>query len=138
MPLVVPNTAELKLINHILKTPLDTDESLTLKLYKNDATPSQSSTAASFTLSTFGSYADKNLPRSGWNDATTIDNKAVAVYSSAQSWTASSGSETCYGYFVVDSTGALMWAERFATSFPVTTGQQVSFTPRFTLDTAAS
>ena len=135
MPLVVPDTGELRLLDIMLKLALSTDENQILKLFKSDTTPSASSAPGSFTEADFTSYAARTLSRSTWNAAATVSNKAESSYGSTpQSWTCGATGNTIYGYWVEGSTSATcLWAERFSTSRVVANGDILNITPKFTL-----
>lgn len=119
----------------MLKDALSVDENYTLKLYKSNTTPDQSSVAGDFTEADFTDYTAKTLTRTGWGAASTVSNKASATYGSAQTWTCGATGNTIYGYFVVGATsGTLLWAERFGTARVLADTDQLSFTPTFTLN----
>ena len=135
MALVTPNEGELELLDKMLKDALSVDEGYTLKLYKNDYTPDQSSTGSSFTEADFTSYAAKTLTRTGWGAATTISNKASATYSAQQSWTCGTTGNTIYGYYIVAATsGKVLWAERFSSARTLANGDVLNLTPSITLN----
>ena len=66
MALITTDEGELELLDKMLKDALNTDESYTLKLFKNDYTPVAASTEVSFTEAAFTDYAAKALTRAGW------------------------------------------------------------------------
>lgn len=81
-------------------------ESLTLKLFKSDTDPSRSD---SFNEADFVGYAAIVLTRDGWEYA---DEKAAYP---PQIFVSKKGnqSQNVFGYYVVDKTGVVLWAERF-------------------------
>ncbi len=110
------------------------EATLLLKLFSNNYTPVAASVAGSFTSATFTGYAIKTLSAAGWNAATTVAGKGVAVYGTAQTW-ASTSSETIYGYFIVGgSSGILYWAETFASPRPIASGDTISITPQISVN----
>jgi hypothetical protein len=130
MSLVVPNTAEIDALQKILNTPL------TLRLYSNNAIPSESSSAASFTETTGGGYANKPLVYADWAFTAGTPSYGQAA---KQSWTftgAVGGTAVIYGYYVTrNSDGVLMWAERFPPAvipFTPKNGSLIQITPKFT------
>lgn len=130
MGLVVPDAAEIRALTYIL-TP-----SLTLRIFGNNATPSATSVAASFTEIAGGGYANKPLTFANWT--LTAGTPSVALYAQ-QTWLftgAINAPGTIYGYFVTrDADGLLMWAERFgaaAVPFTPVLNSIVQVTPRFT------
>lgn len=121
----------------MLKDTLSTDENYILKLFKNDVTPDNTFTASSMTEADFTNYAAKTLARATWNAAVTNgSNKAETSYAtSPQSWTAGTTGNTIYGYWVQAATsGAVLWAERFATARVLSDGDVLNLTPKFTLN----
>jgi hypothetical protein len=135
MSLKVVNEGELELLDKCLKDALSVDEGYTLKLYKNDYTPTNTDTSASYTVANFDGYADQPLTRAGWNAATTNGSgEAESTYSIEQSWTCNSGTQTIYGYYVLGATsGKVLWAERFTTTRTLAAGDMLKMTPKFTL-----
>lgn len=122
-------------------------ENWTLKLYKSNTTPAESSVAGSFTESTFTGYSSVTLtssyaaasatwtlptltsPTGSWAPGaqTQVSESTYAM----QSWTGTS-TETCYGYFVVGTvSGTLLFAELFASSISIFATVTVNLTPRF-------
>ncbi len=131
MSLVVPNALEVEILTQKL-TP-----ALSMKLYGNNATPSGSSSAASFTEIAGGGYLAKPLTFANW--AITAGDPSVALYNAIQTWTFTgpiNAPGTVYGYFVTrDSDGLLMWAERFSAAlvpFVPIVGSIIKVFPRFT------
>lgn len=129
MALVVSDVGELKLLAWALN---GSPENLTLKLYKNDVTPDQDSTASTFTVADFTGYSNKTLTAGSWVAPATVSHKASTTYA-AQTFSCSGGSQTVYGYYVVGaSSGTLIWAERFATSRTMSSGIDLTLTPSLT------
>ncbi len=135
MPLVVPDQGELRLLDTMLKLALSTNENHILKLYQNNYTPVAASAPGSFTEATFTGYAARTLTRSTWNAAVTVSTKGETSYGTTpQSWTCGVTGNTIYGYWVEGSTSAkVLWAELFATSRVLATGDILNITPKFTL-----
>lgn len=107
MALKVTNSGELLLLMWAIKST-STPENLTLKLFRTDVTPSDTSVAGDFTEANFTNYTAKTLSRSGWSDPSTVAGKASITYSSAQSWTCGSTGNTVYGYYVVGATSGTL------------------------------
>lgn len=130
MPLKVTNAGEIRLITHMI---VDSARTLTVRLYQNDYTPVDNSAASNFTESTFGGYTSRTLVPGSWNTATTnASGKAEIRYSSDLTWAATS-TQTVHGYYVLDSTGTVLWAERFAQPRALIDGDSLSLSPAFTL-----
>ena len=126
MSLLVPNVGEVEMANKIL------NQNLTLKLYSNDRTPALSDTAASYTEVAGGGYANKSLTYANWS----ISADGIATYNAAQDFTftgTTSAPGTVYGYYVVDGSNILVWAERFPSGvlpFLPINGSLIRITPR--------
>lgn len=138
MPLVVPDSGELILLNTLLKLALSTQEVQVLHLYNNNTTPTQSSSFGQFRAATFATYAPRTLTRSLWNTAVSVSNKAESSYGTIpQSWTCGSSGDVVYGYYVSNGnptvTSGLLWAELFTTPRTLATGDILNITPKFTL-----
>lgn len=129
MSLVVPDASELRLLEAMLKT-----DAKTLHLFTNDLTPSAANTVTSYVEMSGLGYAAKPLSGEGWT-ANTLSGEAVGSHAQ-QTWTFGNGTPIAvYGYYVTDSSGELLWAERFNAA-PKTVqyaGDQISITPRLTL-----
>lgn len=133
MPLVVSNAGEIELLNKMLRNTSDT-ENYILKLYRNNYTPTATSSVSDFTSAIFTNYSDKTLARTSWTAATTVAGKAQSSYSQ-QSWTCGATGDTVYGYYVVGQTsGVLLWAEKFSIARPLANTDILNLTPVFTLN----
>jgi hypothetical protein len=131
MPLVVPNTLEVEILQEKL-TP-----ALTMKLYSNDVTPNAGSAPGGFIEVAGGGYTSKPLTFANWN--ITAGDPSQAVYNAVQTWTFTGPTNApgnIYGYFVTrNSDGKLMWAERFPAAnvpFAPIAGSKIQVLPRFT------
>jgi hypothetical protein len=134
---VTQNTGELTLLDWLLKVTT-TPENLTLKLFKNDYTPTATTTLGDLTECDFAGYSSKTLTRSSWASSTSVSGKAYSTYPQ-QTWTGTTGTaNTIYGYYVVGATsGTLLWAERLATPRSMADTVVYDLTPTMTLDSAA-
>lgn len=103
MTLVVPNTADILMLQYIL------NRTTTLHLFVNNLTPGKSTTLGNITESTDSGYASISLPSGGWSFATTLGVSA-ATYAQ-QTFTITNGT-SIYGYYITDTDG-LLWVERF-------------------------
>jgi hypothetical protein len=135
MPLVTPDLGEIELFNKMLKNALVVDETYTLRLYRNDVTPTKDTVAADFTATTFTGYSEQILTRANWSDAVTNpDDKAESAYPQL-SWTCGTTGDTIYGYWVIgSSSGVCLWAERFNSPRILAQSDIFKLTPKFTLD----
>jgi hypothetical protein len=131
MSLVVTNSAEILLLQYLLNMASPTDQ--ILHLFTNNVTPGESTVIGGLTEATEAGYAVITLTGGSW---TTTQNSGVTtgVYSE-QTFTFTTGA-TLYGYYVTDTSGNLLWVERFSgTAFQLPTGGgQIAVTPTITLE----
>ena len=84
-------------------------ETVNLKLYNNDITPSDTTVLADFTEVSGGGYAVKNLGASAWSVSGNV------ATSNPQLFTFTSNVGQIYGYYLVGNTsGKLIASERFS------------------------
>jgi hypothetical protein len=106
----------------------------TLKLFKNNITPAETDTAATYTEADFTGYVATTLAGAGWTITPGAPTEAVFA---EQSFTSSAGaqSQNVYGYYVIEAvSGFIQWAERF-TNGPYliqNNGDVIKVTPKFT------
>lgn len=126
--IVFPNAAELRILDRSIP-----GGNYTLRLFKNDYTPSPTSALADFTEANFTDYAAKALASGSWLPATTVSGAAQKAYDTEQSWVCGATGNTIYGYYVVDdTTGLLEYAERFDVPRVLINGNELRFTPKVT------
>jgi hypothetical protein len=132
MTLVVPNSAEVLILEYILNKSAPTD--LDIKLYSNDVTPAETDTVATYTEVSGGGYAAQQLTPGSWSispgNPTTSEHTQVT-------WTFTGSAGLVYGYFVVRRTGGeLLWAERFTNGpYNITLADdKIKITPRLNLE----
>lgn len=103
---------------------------LTLCLFVNDMTPSDTNTSASFTEPTGGGYATKTLTAGSWTVTTTGGISQAAYAQQTFTFTgALDGAASIYGYFVKDADGEVIFAERATASWaPVENGDTYKIT----------
>jgi hypothetical protein len=127
MALNVPDVGENKALEAIVNKTAP--ETLILRLYVNNITPSDTDTLATFTQATFSGYAQISLTPATWGAAAA----GVITYSAQQTFTCSgAATDDVYGYFVIQTTSTvLMWAERDASApFAVrNSGDAIKITP---------
>lgn len=127
MALNVPDVGENKILEMIVNKTAA--ENLVFKLFKNNITPADTDTAATYTESTFPGYGSVTMAGADWNAAA-----SGTITSAAQKTITCSGAaaESVYGYFVVQLTsGVLIWSERDTNApFAISqSGDAVKFTP---------
>jgi len=132
--IVIPNEGAIELLTKTLIAPLVTDESYSLRLYRNDYTPVAGSTLTSFIEAAFLGYFRYDLARADWGAPTIVDGRAVSVYGGPViEWTAADGPSTVYGYYVVaPATAKVAWAERFNVPRTLAVGGKLVITAKLT------
>lgn len=135
MTLIAPKAGEILLLRYIVNLARDNTDHNVLHLYDNDVTPSETSTAASFTEPSLAiGYAAITLVGSLWT-IQQVGDVTTAVFSE-QTFTFTTGAEV-FGYFVTDTSGSILWAERLLAdgSFELPAGGgTVAITPALTLE----
>lgn len=128
MSIVVPNVGEQVVLQDYLQ-----DGPLTLKLYSNNYTPVEGSTAASFTEVSGGGYVAKTLAAIGWT-ITPADPSFATFIAQVFGFTGPTNAPgTIYGYYIVDASNVVRWAERFPSAvvpFTPIAGSSINITPR--------
>lgn len=131
MALVCPDVGEILMLQYIVN--MVSPDNRILRLFKNDVTPSDSTTVGGLTQADQAGYAPITLTGSNWTTTQSIG-VTTAVYSE-QTFTFTTGA-TIYGYYVVTTAGNMLWLERFSGApFQLPDGGgQISITPRLGLD----
>jgi hypothetical protein len=105
---------------------------LTLKLFSNNITPSDTDTAATYVPAAGGNYADKTLAAGSFT-ISSVGGIIQAAYAQ-QTFTftgALTAGASIYGYYIVNADGVLIYAERAANSFtPANNGDALLITPQ--------
>jgi hypothetical protein len=110
MPLVVPDSAEVRLLEYIVNKSSPTN--LVLHLYGNDVDLStESFSAGSFTEISASGYAPVTLTGSNWT-ASTSTGISSAVYGTGITFSFTVGVDV-QGYYVTNTSNQIMWAEEF-------------------------
>jgi hypothetical protein len=110
----------------------------TLKLRTDGVTPAEGDTAGTYTEATFTGYVTKTLngklsSSAGWAVPTTSTGTTSSTYTPTLSWSPTS-SQTVTGYFVVGAgSGTLWWAENFASSKALSSGDTLNLTGKLEL-----
>ena len=113
-----------------------TAQDLSLRLFKNNITPAETDTAATYTIADFTGYSSITLTGASW----TVSGTAPTQIAFAQQTFTSSANQTLqniYGYFYLRASAAdIMGAERFTSApFPIeNNGDEVRITPQITAD----
>lgn len=110
MGLNVPDCGERALLDMALGK-----EDSRLKLYKNDITPAEGDTYATYTEATIAGYSSKLLNKDDWNAASTTLGLTTKTFP-MQTFTFT-GTGVVVGYYVIrNSDNLLLWSERVFTS----------------------
>jgi hypothetical protein len=118
MPLVVPDKAEILLLEYIVNINRDNTEHPVLHLYSNNIDPEDGSHGVSgedfstgtFTEASAAGYSAITLTGAGWT-TTQVTGITTAEYN-VVTFTFTTG-ENIYGYYVTDTNDSIIWAERF-------------------------
>jgi hypothetical protein len=128
MALNVSNPAELRLLT-ILIAAWGT---LDVRLFKNNYTPDDTSTAANFTPADYSGAVTEN-PTWG-TPATDGSGRAYTLSDTLSFPVASSGTQTVYGWYATDAGGNYLFGMRFGSAVTVSTTVKVDdFAIKFTL-----
>ena len=130
MPLNFPDVGENLALEMIVNRTAP--QNLSLRLFINNITPSDTDTAGTYTVATFPGYANITLTGASWNAAS----GGSIAYSAQQTFTCTGTSTNdVYGYYVVQvSSGTLLYSER-DTNAPFAirnNGDEVRLTPTIT------
>lgn len=128
MSLLVPDVGEVQALTKWL------NQNLTLKLYSNNKTPAEGDTAASYTVVSGGGYANKTLAFANWTIGTTAGTTSAQYTVQDFNFTGVTVAPgTVYGYYIVDGSNNLLWAERFSEAslpFSPVANSLIRITPR--------
>jgi len=100
------------LLDDLLLTANESDGVWELGLYQNNWTPAQGDDISDVTVATFSGYSGLELLQN-WSSPTIIGTRAsMTADAIVQSHSGGGTSNNIYGYYVVDGSGVLMYAER--------------------------
>lgn len=126
---MIPNVAEIEVLKKVL------NQSITIRLYGNNVTPSETDTAASFTEIVGGGYALKTLVFVDWTLVSGSPSRASAAIQNFTFTGAINAPGTVYGYYMLDANGILMGAERFpVVPLVAVSGSIIRITPRYSAE----
>lgn len=131
MSLIVPNPVVTTALNNII-TP-----NLTIRLYGNAWTPSDSDSVSAYNEISGGGYTNYPLTNPNW--VITSGSPITATYNTAMVWNFNgiiNAPGSIYGYFVTSNIdGSLVWAEEFPSGvipFQPISGSVITVTPLIT------
>ena len=132
MPLIVPDTAEVRLLEYIVNKSTPTN--IVLHLYTNDFELTESFSTGSFTEVTVSGYAPVTLAGSNWT-ASTSSGISSAIYNTGVTFNFTVGVDV-QGYYVTNTSNQILWAEEFPGA-PFTlpsTGGDIAIRPQIQLN----
>ena len=131
---LLPNVSQTYILNFLL------NNTVKLKIFGNNHTPTNTDTVSSLVEISGGGYAAIDLIFMGW--VITDGPPAIAVYNAFQDFNFTgiiSGAGTVYGYYITtDDDLTLLWEERFAPAdvpFTPILGSLIRIKPRMALQT---
>lgn len=129
--IVVPNEGKILALERWLAPDVVTGEDWNVKLYSNNYTPVDASTASDFTEATFTGYAQVAVTESDWSGATITSNVAYSTSSLSPLYSCTGGGgQTIYGWYAVGATsGKVLAAEKFATAIVLVSGASIELDP---------
>lgn len=125
MPLVVPNAAEIELLERMLSS------SVQISLYTNDVTPSETTVYGDF-IQAASSPGSHTVSGGTWEIETVAGTTSASNDPKSFSFATSA---SVYGYYVHDGGDGLLWCERFSGA-PFTipaSGGEINVTPKIEL-----
>ena len=141
MSLCMPDAGGLEMLAKMIKTALATDDNYILKLYDSAITPTNSTTAGTFSghTATFTNYSHQTLTRAGWSSIVQSGTTAQTSYGTTLTWTCGATGDTVYGYWVESATtGTCLWAELFGTARTLANGDVLNLVPSIQLDSVVN
>ncbi len=138
MSIMSPNEGKQEILARVLYGNAGS-ENLSLRLFKNNVTPAETDTTATYTVANFTGYSNQTLTSSQaagtWPVPTVASNLASSTYATTITWTATSD-QTIYGYFIVGaSSGKTYFSQAFASpkSLVGADSDQISIIPKIQL-----
>lgn len=134
--IVVPTLSRLAQLDDIIAARLDGGS---LRLFKNDIIPNETTALAAFTVADFTGYANKTIAT--WNAPYLDGQNKATVLAPLQAFTPTGTAlaNTIYGVYYLDAGGALVYAERFAQPIIVTgPTTPVNVVPRYQMGALAA
>lgn len=110
MPLVVPDSGEVRLLQYIVNKTSPTN--LVLHLYTNDLDlTGDDFVTGDFVEATASGYSSVTLTGAGWT-ASTTSGVSAAIYDNGITFSFAVGQDV-QGYYVTDTSNNILWAEEF-------------------------
>lgn len=131
MKMVIPDEGKTVALDTEMKSSGTASETWHVRLYSNNYTPVNSSTASDFTEATFTGYAEVDIAPSDWGASAIVSNVAYSTSGVTPAFTCSGGSpQTVYGWYAVGATsGKVRAAQKFDTARVMSTGATETLNP---------
>lgn len=136
MNMVIPDEGKVAWLTDMFS--LNTRESLVCKLFQNNETVDDLSTAGDFTIATFTGYANVTIARNAWGTPVISGSSGQVDANTAPVFSCTGGSaQTVYGWILVGNTSGLVYAgQNFDTPRVMSSGATETLDPfRFKLKT---
>lgn len=133
MALMIPRIGQSDGLQYFVNKAAPQD--LVMRLFKNDITPAETDTAASYTEATFTGYAAITLTGASWGAPVQGTPSNISYAQQTFTSSATQASQSIYGYYYTRFTsGNLAGAERFSGApFPIANnGDNIKITPQIT------
>lgn len=130
---IIPNNGEGDALEYFVNRA--SPQNLVLKLFKNDITPAETDTAASYTEATFTGYSAATLTGASWGAPSEGDPSTISYAQQTFTSSADQPLENIYGAYLVRATsGRIAAAERFASApYGISNnGDNIKVTPTIT------
>jgi len=104
-----------------------------IKLFKNNHTPSHTTTLGDLTVADFGGYVEQSMTTPVVAGSLDAQFRGVVTWDEVTFLRTSGPDNTIYGYWVEDQFANFLWVERFDNPIPVTAdGIFIKLTPKLT------
>jgi hypothetical protein len=129
--MVIPNEGKVLWATWAVIADISEAEDFVVDTYQNNYVPVDGSTAANFTVSSFGGYAQVAVDRNTFGTPTIVSNVAVTVSSATPTYSCTSGaSQTAYGWFMRGaSSGKVLAAAVFDVPWTMGPGAVITLNP---------
>lgn len=130
---VLVNNGEDRMLGLLVKKTGYNLADLSLRLFKNNVTPGETDTAATYTVADFTGYASVTMGTADWTLTPGAPSQAVGAQKSFTS-SADQSAQTIYGYYLIETDGnTLVASEAFAVAVSIANnGDIIRVTPTIT------
>jgi hypothetical protein len=129
--IVVPDEGKVFLLDYLVRAAAGDVDDFWLRIWRNDVPITNATVRSDLTEANFSGYSPVQLVRASWTAPAVVDGSAQSTWGTTfLQFLASSGSQTCYGYFVVDADdNFVLWGERFTSPKLVSTLNPITLLP---------